>query len=258
MPTGVDVDAATSRAMVDAYLAGATTKQAAARFGLCAGACKLALRRAGGLARSNSTVHRKYDLDETFFDRIDSEEKAYWLGFFSADGCVFGHRLTLTLSSVDHAHVVAFARALKWSGPLYLPPSVTPMSSASFSSQPLTRALARLGVRPNKTMALEPANIEDDLKRHYWRGFVDGDGCLSESVRKRITFCGTWHVVGGFCMFVRKFVPSKARPNARGVIYVCEFGGRLIAPKVAKLLYDGATVALARKIEIARRWFEVA
>lgn len=242
--------------MIDAYLAGATAKQAAAHFGLSAGACKLALHRAGGLARSNSAAQRTYDLDETFFDRIDSEEKAYWLGFFSADGCVFGHRLTVTLAVVDRDHVAAFARALHWTGPLYSPNAST--VSASFASRPLTSALARLGVGPNKTTRLKPANVEADLRRHYWRGFIDGDGCLSERPRRRVTFCGTRQVVDGFCVFVRRFVASKAAPYTHGSIYACEFGGRLVAPKVAKLLYEGATIALSRKIEIARCWIEVA
>ncbi|MBU5669614.1 hypothetical protein KQI68_07145 [Peptoniphilus sp. MSJ-1] len=29
---------------------------------------------------------RKIKIDDSFFDNINNEEKAYWLGFFSADG----------------------------------------------------------------------------------------------------------------------------------------------------------------------------
>ena len=31
---------------------------------------------------------RRYSLDEHYFDVIDTPEKAYWLGFIGADGCV--------------------------------------------------------------------------------------------------------------------------------------------------------------------------
>ena len=29
---------------------------------------------------------RKYSFNEHYFDNIDCQEKAYWLGFFAADG----------------------------------------------------------------------------------------------------------------------------------------------------------------------------
>ena len=38
--------------------------------------------------RSNSESHRKYSLDENYFDIIDTPNKAYILGFICADGCV--------------------------------------------------------------------------------------------------------------------------------------------------------------------------
>ena len=33
---------------------------------------------------------RKYNFNEHYFDNIDCQEKAYWLGFFAADG--YNHR----------------------------------------------------------------------------------------------------------------------------------------------------------------------
>lgn len=31
---------------------------------------------------------RSYALQEDYFDKIDTQEKAYWLGFIAADGCI--------------------------------------------------------------------------------------------------------------------------------------------------------------------------
>ena len=48
---------------------------------------------------------RKYALNETFFEVINSEEKAYWLGFIAADGCVYRRTLSINLNIKDKEHL---------------------------------------------------------------------------------------------------------------------------------------------------------
>jgi DNA-binding PadR family transcriptional regulator len=38
-----------------------------------------------GIQKDN---RRKFSLNESYFERIDTKEKAYWLGFLSADGSI--------------------------------------------------------------------------------------------------------------------------------------------------------------------------
>jgi len=66
---------------VAVYLAGASRREAAAMFGYSGDACLKALKRRGITPRSYEEVCIRYSVDETFFDCIDTEEKAYWLGF---------------------------------------------------------------------------------------------------------------------------------------------------------------------------------
>lgn len=40
---------------------------------------------------------RKHSVDQSFFEKIDTEEKAYWLGFLYADGVVYKRRNTVAL-----------------------------------------------------------------------------------------------------------------------------------------------------------------
>lgn len=47
-----------------------------------------ALRRWGVKTRNLSDSHRQYNIDENYFDTINTEEKAYWLGFIYADGFI--------------------------------------------------------------------------------------------------------------------------------------------------------------------------
>ena len=53
-----------------------------------------------------------------YFDQIDSPDKAYWLGFIAADGCVTGFnqgypRLQIKLARKDRGHLELLRTALK-------------------------------------------------------------------------------------------------------------------------------------------------
>ena len=54
-------------------------------------------------------------IDETVFDVIDTEEKAYWLGFMYADGCIYSkeYRMELSLQGSDVEHLQKFSKFLK-------------------------------------------------------------------------------------------------------------------------------------------------
>jgi hypothetical protein len=41
-----------------------------------------------GIKTSKGNHYRKYFFDFDFFEKIDNELKAYWLGFLYADGCI--------------------------------------------------------------------------------------------------------------------------------------------------------------------------
>ena len=57
-------------------------------------------------------TNRRYNVNHKYFEVIDTEEKAYWLGFLYADGCVIktktGSSLLLKLSVKDEEHLNLF------------------------------------------------------------------------------------------------------------------------------------------------------
>ena len=65
----------------------------------------------------------RYSLNERYFDDIDTENKAYWLGFIAADGCVVtkkGRRhLYIELSNKDRCHIEEFRKDIEFNGPIY-------------------------------------------------------------------------------------------------------------------------------------------
>ena len=65
------------------------------------------------LSRSNKYNSRKYSLKESFFSKINSESKAYWLGFLYADGYVSqGKNIGITIANSDRKHLEKFNKSI--------------------------------------------------------------------------------------------------------------------------------------------------
>lgn len=57
-------------------------------------------------------THRKHFFNENYFSNIDAEEKAYWLGFFYADGHITNNALQCYLQEDDREHLLKFLKAI--------------------------------------------------------------------------------------------------------------------------------------------------
>ena len=68
------------------YRSGMTAKQIANKYGVSKYTILRRLESCHSPRRSNSEANRFYSLNPSFFEKIDTEQKAYWLGFLLADG----------------------------------------------------------------------------------------------------------------------------------------------------------------------------
>lgn len=59
------------------------------------------------------TNNKKHRCDSNFFNCINTEEKAYWLGFLYADGNVATKTNTVLISSKDREHIEKFLLTIK-------------------------------------------------------------------------------------------------------------------------------------------------
>lgn len=196
---------------------------------------------------------RRYPLNESFFDALDMENKAYWAGFIAADGCVSGGVLIVGLVSTDAAHLDKLRVALGTTRPLKMRPRRNmPGTDVELraSSNRLVTALGQYGIVPHKSHIIKPWDGPKELMCHYWRGVVDGDGWINR--RKTSTgwsmgVCGSRAMVDGFREYVCGLVATKAQVGSIASIYRFEIGGRQIVSTVVRDLYAGATVYLDRK-----------
>lgn len=201
----------------------------------------------------------KYFLDDTFFDSIDSEAKAYWLGFLTADGCIQkGRCIQLALQADDKNHIEKFLHDINSTYPIHeyaYPTGGTLCKSAHLSmrSAHMVNSLKTLGVVERKSLIAKPCEtVPQTLLRHYWRGLVDGDGYIGTHGHYwEIGLVGTKAIVEGFFNYTKSYTRSEAKPRKLHRIFRMSYGGIIEVRKIVGLLYDESTVHLDRKKIIA-------
>lgn len=130
----------------------------------------------------------KYDVDETFFEKIDNQNKAYMLGFFYTDGNNGGNHIKIQLQKEDSYILERFAELMGYTGPLSQipPPKKFPhrKSQVEFrvTRTKLADQLTKLGCMPAKSLIIKfPSSkiVPNHLLSHFVRGYFDGDGSVS-------------------------------------------------------------------------------
>lgn len=162
------------------------------------------------LAKENG-IHvdnrRKYLFDVTYFDKVDSPEKSYWLGFLMADGNVDKTKSNtqLILQRQDELSLYKFRNCLGLTAPVrdkiaHVNGKDFPLSCLCISSRHFCESLVKLGCVPNKSLILKPPRIDDNLVPYWILGYMDGDGSISvvsnpKYLRLSIRFTGTYEVL---------------------------------------------------------------
>lgn len=138
---------------------------------------------------------KKYSVNESFFDIIDTEEKAYWLGFIMADGCICtsnssspNNRLSIILNQKDKDHLIKFKKAIDSKAPVREGTVIDKRGFVTYKAEfrvnslKMCSTLISLDVKPRKTgKEIIPSQIPTNLIRHFCRGFFDGDGSIAKS-----------------------------------------------------------------------------
>lgn len=242
--------------IVRRYEKGETVQALATEYGRSFATMRANLHRWGAQLRRRGPA-RRYTLDESFFDEIDTEAKAYWLGFILADGHVgqtgadnWVCRVSLIASDAYHlrklANDLGSTAEIKKS-------KQTNLVYIDLCSVKLCKALIQLGVTPDKTCNHGTPKIKKRLLRHLYRGAFDGDGSLFYT-QANASWC--YNLVGAE-EFVREHQAWLVRNADVGYTDIRDVGravslkytgGRQVE-RIMRLLYDDADVFLTRKYE---------
>ena len=143
--------------------------------------------------------------NENVFDCIDSEEKAYWLGFIFADGYISSrdNGFELSLSAEDTEHLVKFNTFMKHNKD-NVKIGKTKCGGKEFVrcrwgvvNKHLWNTLNNYGCIPCKSNILEFPKLSifqnEELVIAFIRGYFDGDGCVTAYTngKPKASFLGT-------------------------------------------------------------------
>lgn len=230
------------------------------------------LRRRGIEINNNqSQLQRKYTLNESYFDEINTEAKAYFLGLLYADGYNNEERncVQISLQEQDREILERFNIELESNKPLsfinkqkYNKNHQNQYRLSIYSEKVSTR-IKNLGCPQKKSLILEFPDkniIPENLLKHFIRGYFDGDGSfgtyLSKGKYKKyfFVFVGTKN----FCEKLQKIIKEKFDINSSIEIRhkdrdnstrQLRFSGRIQIYKILDWLYFNSSFFLRRKFE---------
>ena len=133
----------------------------------------------------NTRLKNRYLLNENYFDKIDTEAKAYILGFIYADGFVGSEKFNNIVISINDLEILEFiAEELKFTGKIRKTKKGGFCNSKcgyslNFSSKIMADRLRKIGLYPNKSLTIDKIpKIKEELIRHFIRGYFNGDGSI--------------------------------------------------------------------------------
>lgn len=213
---------------------------------------------------------RKYTLNEKYFDNIDTEPKAYFLGLLYADGCNDGATIKLQLAEKDRDILEKLKIEIGSNTPLqnqkprlikFKKDSRSYMQKKSYilklNSRYLCRRLSEIGCIPKKTFLLEfplKKHLPINLTRHFIRGYFDGDGSLHIPKHKKgcgFTFIGREN----FCLKVKQVLENTLNIRLtfnkykKHSFWTIQSGSIPNIKKILDFFYADATIYLNRKHE---------
>ena len=207
---------------------------------------------------------RKYFFNEYYFDVIDTEEKAYWLGFIYADGChnEKKYSLSITLKMEDKSLLEKFYKCIEHNGEVksrYNKKYDKYYCNVYVDHPHMSKALLDKGVMTNKSFKIRfPSDdiVPDYLKRHFIRGYFDGDGCISmpSNISKTtISITSNYQFLKEMKIFIESNIDNyKLNMNDENYtdIYRLHKAGVIQVERFLNWLYKDSTIHLERKYNL--------
>lgn len=220
----------------------------------------------------------KYCYNKDFFQKIDTEEKAYWLGFLYADGCINrmyrneklkAMDLEIGLCKEDEGHLAKFLNSIESNVEIKHKnvknkDKKYEVSRITICCTKMCRDLSNNGCTPQKSLILDFPNsdiVSDKLLRHFVRGYFDGDGCVSVNKNNiiQINFVGTYNFLKSISNYLlnNNIIYKEPSIYKKGNAFEVYIYGADIIEQFYHFLYDDSIVYLDRKYEKFKSFYQI-
>lgn len=198
------------------------------------------------IVREIGKFNKIYYLNESKI--IDSKEMSYVIGLLAADGYVGKTGgIGITLQKPDGYILEKIKEYIEWTGPVkdkkrskehYQDKAALHICDSTFRKYCYQNGIIR--DKTKKYITIDKYIYD----KNYWRGMIDGDGCIFSYIEKKvpkfgITLCGTLQAMESFRSFCSKIIDKeiKVKINKKpGVFYFMLVGE--VALKIMNELYS--------------------
>lgn len=201
--------------------------------------------------------NQKYDINFDIFENVNTEEFAYFLGFFYADGYnnqKTGH-INISLKYEDLEILEKFSKLFFGNRPIKIynvkcqTNKNNKICNLSIGNKELTKILYDFGASQNKTFKVRfPFWINKNLQRHFIRGYFDGDGSITKYKNKYgLNIAGNFEFNTELNLVIKKFTRLNFGLIKQGKITILYKSGNRNTQKFLDWLYKDCKLFLDRK-----------
>lgn len=202
-----------------------------------------------------------YKANYRAFQTIDTPEKAYWLGFLAADGCVYvrpeNAAVKVQLSVKDINHLKKFKQFMDSNVNIKTIvqnngfSNNTEVAVITFNSMDMATDLIDKGVVPKKSLILQPPKIDPEFYLPFIKGYFDGDGSLFQTQQGEwgISFLGTKEMLLWIKSILGWANNLEQKKDCTSNCYYIRCGGLQKPYSIISQFYETTEVSLDRKQE---------
>lgn len=247
--------------IIEMYESGMTLKAIGEALGISRTPIKRVLQENKCQTRDQSHCNRKFELNENYFDTIDTPNKAYIFGLLYSDGCNYPKQnlIRLSLQEKDRDILEKVKKEIGSNFPLRrvertkYSPNWQPLYELEFHNQHLSEQLEKMGMVNNKSYFAEfPTCVPDEFLRDFVRGYVDGNGSVGfydypryVNVTSTLKFCATLSSIIKEKLEISVHIYGKKTCDAK-MLAINKSKDIL---KFLNWIYDGSELHLCRKYE---------